>query len=168
MTLHRVLVGVGSNINREYHTREAYWQLRRFYSVISVSQVYDCPAQGFEGVNFYNWAVCLETEQSLQAVHQKFKSLEAKYGRKDWHKKHCSRTMDLDLLCFNQQICKEPVLLPRPEILDRAFVLKPLADIVPHQRHPVAGQTYLQLWQQFEQGAQPIQPVAFEWSSLPA
>lgn len=168
MSRHKVFIGVGSNIEREFHTRKAYRLLHQYFATVVVSPVYECPALGFEGPGFYNWVARVETRLSLSAIHQLFKQLEAEHGRKDWYKKNCSRTMDLDLLCYDQQVTSHPVVLPRAEILERAFVLKPLADIAPNEVHPVTGKTYLQLWQAFDQASQPIQPVAFKWSSSSA
>ncbi|MDC8829982.1 2-amino-4-hydroxy-6-hydroxymethyldihydropteridine diphosphokinase [Alteromonas gilva] len=165
MSQHQVFVGVGSNIEREFHTRTAYQLLHQHFNNVVVSPVYECPALGFEGPGFYNWVAKFSTSMDIAAIYQLFKQLEAEYGRKDWYKKHCSRTMDLDLLCFDQVICQHPVVLPRAEILERAFVLKPLVDIAPNQIHPETGCTYQQLWQAFDQASQPIKPVVFEWSS---
>ncbi|GGF69009.1 2-amino-4-hydroxy-6-hydroxymethyldihydropteridine diphosphokinase [Alteromonas lipolytica] len=161
----QVFIGVGSNIDREFHTREAYRLLHQQFNNVVVSSVYECPAVGFEGPGFYNWVARVDTTLSLSAIHQLFKQLEAEYGRKDWHKQNCSRTMDLDLLCFDQCICESPVALPRPEILKRAFVLRPLAEIAPDVCHPVAGKTFLQLWQAFDQSKQLTTPIDFNWSS---
>lgn len=168
MTLHRVLIGIGSNIEREYHTRQAYHVLNQHFHNVKVSSVYDCPAVGFEGPGFYNWVASVETSLNLEETYQLFKQIEAEFGRKNWHKTPCSRTMDLDLLCFDNQVCQSPVVLPRPEILARAFVLRPLAELVPEELHPVTGETYEAHWQQFDRTSQPIKPIAFEWSSTQA
>ena len=165
VSLHQVFIGIGSNIEREFHTREAYRLLHQYFDNVLVSPVYDCPAEGFDGPGFYNWVARVDTSLSLEAIYQLFKQLEAEYGRKDWYKKHCSRTMDLDLLCFDQMVCDAPVTLPRAEILQRAFVLRPLADIAPDMRHPVVGKTFSQLWQAFDHSKQPTTPIDFTWSS---
>lgn len=168
MTVHRVLIGVGSNIEREYHTRQAYQLLNQHFTNVRASSVYDCPAVGFDGPGFYNWVASVETTLNLLETYHLFKQIEAQFGRKNWHKTPCSRTMDLDLLCFDDQVCNTPVVLPRPEMLERAFVLRPLAEMIPEERHPLTGHTYESHWQQFDQASQPIQPIAFEWSSSQA
>ena len=61
MSLHQVFIGIGSNIEREFHTREAYRVLHQYFDNVVVSPVYDCPAEGFDGPGFYNWValVCI-------------------------------------------------------------------------------------------------------------
>lgn len=168
MNQHQLLIGIGSNIDPEFHTREAYRLLHEHFSDVKVSPVYECPAQGFEGPAFYNWVAKVSTNQTLTEIYQLFKQLEEQYGRKDWHKEVCSRTMDLDILCFDNLVCHTPLVLPRPEILKRAFVLKPLADMVPDDIHPVLRKTYIHLWQQFDQTSQPIRSIDFKWSETKA
>jgi 2-amino-4-hydroxy-6-hydroxymethyldihydropteridine diphosphokinase len=55
------------------------------------------------------------------------------------------------------------VLLPRPEILDNAFVLLPLFDIVPQYVHPVTNKSYKTLWQEYAQENQKLWRVDFKW-----
>ena len=75
VSLHRVYIGIGSNIEREFHTREAYRVLQQYFDEVVVSPVYDCPAQGFDGPGFYNWVARVDTSLSLQAIYQLFKQL---------------------------------------------------------------------------------------------
>ena len=67
-----------------------------------------------------------------------------------------SRTM----LMYDQLVLDEDHLkLPRPEILDYAFVLRPLAEIAGDLRHPLAGCSLAALWNAFDAAAQPMWPV---------
>jgi 2-amino-4-hydroxy-6-hydroxymethyldihydropteridine diphosphokinase len=69
--------------------------------------------------------------------------------------------MDLDILLYDDLICDEPQLkLPRPDLLKRAYMLGPLADLAPQLRHPTAGATIGELWQRFDQAAHPLFPIA--------
>ena len=59
--------------------------------------------------------------------------------------------------------CYGPVTLPRDEISHNAFVLRPLAELAPEERHPVLGQTYRALWEAYDKASQQVFPVAFRW-----
>ncbi len=60
------------------------------------------------------------------------------------------RTVDLDVLLFGDRIVDEPGLaIPHPRLLDRAFVLEPLAEIAPRRRHPVTGKTLAEHWNEW-------------------
>lgn len=50
--------------------------------------------------------------------------------------KFCARTLDLDLLTYDSKVTTQPIVLPREEICYNAFVLWPLAELVPNERHP--------------------------------
>lgn len=57
------------------------------------------------------------------------------------------RTIDLDILTYDSLIMDDGrIQLPHPRLCERAFVLEPLAEIAPHERHPVTGKTFLEHW----------------------
>ena len=71
------------------------------------------------------------------------------------------RILDLDLLLYGDLRIEEPGLsLLRGEILEYAFVLKPLADLAGESRHPVLGETYRALWERFDGDRDGLWPVA--------
>jgi len=74
-------------------------------------------------------------------------AIERVHGRRRGLERFAPRTLDLDLLLFGDRV--EEGRLPRPEILQYAFVLRPLADIAPEDRHPVIGKTFRELWVDF-------------------
>ena len=93
----------------------------------------------------------------------RFKQLEADNGRRRDVPKFSGRTLDLDILTYGDQVGQvDGVELPRGEILKNAFVLKPLADIAPEDRHPVIGKTFSQLWQSYNRD-QKLWPIDFAW-----
>ncbi len=68
--------------------------------------------------------------------------------------------MDLDILLYDALICDEPRLkLPRPDLLKRAFMLGPLAELAPDLIHPTAGVTIGELWSRFDAAAHPMRKV---------
>ncbi len=90
---------------------------------------------------FVNGVVQVATQlgpaELLALLHQ----IEADFGRLR-HAPNAARTLDLDLLAYDELIQKDHApILPHPRLHERAFVLLPLADIAPAWRHPVAGVT---------------------------
>jgi 2-amino-4-hydroxy-6-hydroxymethyldihydropteridine diphosphokinase len=74
--------------------------------------------------------------------------------------------MDLDVLLFGNQIGVTPqVTLPRPDLLKRAFMLGPLAEIAPRLQHPVSGLTMAELWAQFDRDAHPLLRIELDLAS---
>ena len=63
--------------------------------------------------------------------------------------RYSSRTLDLDLLLFGDEV-NEKYHVPRSDITEFGFVLKPLSDIAPDLKHPVTGHTMTQLWNKFD------------------
>jgi 2-amino-4-hydroxy-6-hydroxymethyldihydropteridine diphosphokinase len=119
---------------------------------------------GFEGDNFLNLVAGLDTDQEVHDVNRQLHAIEDAHGRQRNGPRFSPRTLDLDLLLYDDLILSEDKLqLPRDEITHNAFVLRPLADIAPDLRHPVTGQTMAELWQAFDQTSQRLWPIPFEW-----
>jgi 2-amino-4-hydroxy-6-hydroxymethyldihydropteridine diphosphokinase len=71
--------------------------------------------------------------------------------------------MDLDVLLYGDAVGEFGRLkLPRPSLLDWGFMLGPMAEIAPDLLHPVALRTMAALWQDFDQGGNPLLPVALD------
>ena len=161
---HHILISVGSNIRRKYHTRAAHLALQTHFSQIRCSTVYKCKPIGFKGKSFLNWVVSAHTHLSVAKVIKTLKQIEAQYGRVRGEVKYGPRTLDLDLLTYDNVVTQSPVELPRDEIMHHAFVLKPLCDLVPNDVHPLHQKTYKELWQSFDEPSQKIKPIEFAWS----
>ena len=68
--------------------------------------------------------------------------------------------MDLDVLLYGDLVCQQPHLkLPRPDLLKRAYMLGPLAELAPDLLHPTERQTIGELWQRFDRAAHPMVQV---------
>ena len=164
MAQHVILISIGSNIERERYTRQSVVALKQHFSNVTVSSVYESEAVGFNGNPFYNLVARAETEMSVDDVCNVLKKIEKENGRVHSAKKFCARTLDLDLLTFDDRVINEPVVLPRDEITFNAFVLWPLAELVPNDIHPVTKQSYAQMWQAFDKQKQQLWPIDFTWS----
>lgn len=158
----RVYLSVGSNIERERNVRSGLEALRARFGALIVSSIYESKAFGFAGDNFYNLAVGFDTDEDVATIVRALQEIEERHGRDRSGPRFSSRTLDLDLLTYGNLVTRASSLtLPRPEILKRAFVLAPLAEIAHHDRHPVTGQTYAELWQAMDKTGQELWPVHF-------
>lgn len=157
-----VFVGVGSNIEPFAHIPQALKLLEQRFGPLRLSQTYRCPAVGFDGDPFVNLVVGFETTQPPLAVTLALRDIEQHCGRKR-NEKMRSRTLDLDLLLHDNSVVEHDGLhLPRRDILEYAFVLKPLAAMIPDAIHPVAGRSYADLWADFDASEQPLTPVSLK------
>jgi len=157
----RVYVSIGSNVDREHNIPGGLQALYRRFGPLAVSTVYECPAVGFEGEDFYNLVVGFDSEEPIADVHAALHEIEDRYGRDRSKPKFSPRTLDLDLLLYGDRIWREGrLVLPRPEIDRVAFVLGPLAELAGDRLHPVHDVPFTALWARFDGiGAGEIIPV---------
>ena len=143
----RAYLSLGSNLEPEKHLRAALAELRTRFGDIVVSPVYQCTAVGFDGPDFLNLAVAIDTDLSPQALNDWLHALEDRHGRRRDVARFSSRTLDVDIVLYDDLVMRGEghLALPRPE-LKHAFVLKPLADIAPEAVHPLAHKTLARLW----------------------
>lgn len=146
-----VFVAVGSNIEPHRNLRRALDGMRACFGPLQVSPAYRNRAVGFEGDDFVNLVVGFDTDQSVDSVRTQLQAVEADCGRPREAPKWAPRSMDLDLLLFGDLVIEQPTLtLPRPDLVRRAYMLKPLADLVPDLVHPTLHKTIAQLWREFD------------------
>ncbi|HEX7916247.1 2-amino-4-hydroxy-6-hydroxymethyldihydropteridine diphosphokinase [Rudaea sp.] len=143
----RAYLSLGSNLEPEKHLRAALAELRARFGDITVSPVYRCRAVGFDGPDFLNLAVAIDTDLAPAIVNDWLHALEDRHGRRRDVPRFSSRTLDVDIVLYDDLVMtgEGHLELPRPE-LKHAFVLKPLADIAPAAMHPVLHKTLAQLW----------------------
>jgi 2-amino-4-hydroxy-6-hydroxymethyldihydropteridine diphosphokinase len=152
-----VYLGLGSNIDAEKNLRLAVGELRRLYGELTLSPVYKSAPVGFQGPDFLNLVVALETDAAPMEVIDQIERIHGLAGRSRGPDKFSSRPLDIDLLLHGDMIEPAPPLrLPRRDILDYGFVLRPLADIAQDLLHPVSGRTIAEHWREFDVDSQPL------------
>lgn len=158
----RAYVGIGSNIEREANIRGAVQALRQRFDALTLSRVYESRPIGFEGADFYNLVAGFETSLPIEQLLGELRGIEQNHGRKRTGKRFAARTLDLDLLLYNGMVRHDnEVDVPRAEILEYAFILRPLAEIAPTQTHPENGKSFSELWKRFSDRKQKLRPVEF-------
>jgi len=160
----RVYISIGSNIEPARHVRLAVAALHEYYGELAISSVYESVAVGFDGDNFYNLVVGLDTDQDVNTVNRTLHEIEDRYGRDRSGPRFSARAIDLDLLMYDELVLQQDKLvLPREEILQNAFVLWPLAEIAPELCHPLERENMASLWDRFDKSKQRLTPISFEW-----
>lgn len=146
-----VFVSIGSNEDREMHISAGLKAMRDLFGNVQLSPIYETPAVGFEGDPFLNFVAAFETELTVGDLSIALKKIEAENGRNHKAAKFSSRTLDIDILTYDSLVGEfDGVVLPRDEILKYAFVLGPLADLVPNYNHPEIKKSYRELWSDFQ------------------
>jgi len=160
----RVYLGVGSNIERERYMVAGLDSLEGLFGEMTLSSVYDSAAIGFQGQPFLNMVVGVDTPLGVGELAQTLRHIEVEYGRPANATRFSARQLDIDILLYDELAgVVEGVELPRGEILENAFVLCPLAELVPDDLHPLVGQSYGDLWRQYDKGSQSLARVNFQW-----
>lgn len=155
-----VYLGLGSNILPEKHLGLAVRELRKRYGELDISSVYRSAAVGFKGDDFLNLVVRLGSEDAPADICEEIERLHNLSGRVRGDKKWAARPLDIDLLLYNDLIMDEPpVRVPRNDVLEYSFVLRPMAELAPDLVHPVTGKTMLRHWQEYDSDSHPLEPV---------
>lgn len=140
-------LGLGSNVNAETHIRAGIAALEDTFGDVSLSPAYASTSVGFEGDDFINLVARVETDMHPLDLRQFLRNLEDRYGRQRDVPKFSDRSLDIDILFYDDLILLSPLLeIPRAEILKFAHVLKPLADLEPDLMHPSERRSIAEIW----------------------
>lgn len=145
-----ILIGLGSNLTTAWlkSSQEVLEEAiktieKNNIKVVGRSSWYrSAPVPPSEQPWFVNGVAQVETSLLPQELLAALHAVEAEFGRVRTLR-NASRTLDLDLLAYGDQVVDDPggLQLPHPRLAERAFVLRPLAELVPGWRHPVSGLT---------------------------
>lgn len=152
-----VYLGLGSNVDPEENLRLGINELRRRYGDLVISRTYQNAAVGFEGDDFWNLVVSLESDDGPASIHDEIEVIHGLAGRQRGADRYSSRPLDIDLLLYGNLVVDEPPLrLPRPDVLAYGFVLRPLAELAPDLKHPETGRTLADHWQECDTAGHPM------------
>jgi 2-amino-4-hydroxy-6-hydroxymethyldihydropteridine diphosphokinase len=145
--MRNVYLGLGSNLgDRDANLRAAIGKLAEFMHVKRVSSVYETDPLLVEDQPFFHNLACAgKTTLDPFSLLRALKRIERDLGRAPGPR-YGPRVIDIDILLFDDLVLTTPELtIPHPGMLERAFVLIPLAEIAPSQRHPIAWRTIAEL-----------------------
>ena len=133
--------------------REAIRRLESTGKLRSLSSIYETePVEFTDQPQFLNCAVALETSSTPEQLMLQLLTVEKAMGRQRIQKKG-PRTIDLDILLFEDEVIATPVLtIPHPAMQYRRFVLEPLAEVAPDAMHPVLRKTVRELLEELPSG----------------
>lgn len=146
--LFTAVLGLGSNLgDRVRNLERALDHLRHGVRLERLSSIYETEPVGDREQPWFLNMVCIgatlmKPDALLAYIHR----VEDTLGRERGAKRSGPRTVDIDILAHDDLVIDAPELkIPHPRLIERAFVLEPLAEIAPEWRHPVEGKTAAEL-----------------------
>jgi 2-amino-4-hydroxy-6-hydroxymethyldihydropteridine diphosphokinase len=157
----RVFLALGSNIGkRQAALRAALERLKgipgtHVTAIASFRETKPVDCEPTAG-KFINSVAELTTDLGAAELYAHLSRIERELGRdRSQQVRHSSRTIDLDLLLFGDEVVMSPELvIPHPRMHLRLFVLEPLVEIAPDVRHPILGKTARQMLAELEASLQ--------------
>jgi len=144
-------ISIGSNIDKDKNILASLEALEHQFGELTISSIYESEPVGFTGDTFYNLIVGFNSELTVKEVAKQLRQIELDNGRTRDSQKFSARTLDLDLILYDDLILNDGrIQIPRDEIERYAFVLEPLAEIAPTLKHPVSHLSYAELWEKFD------------------
>ena len=144
-----IIILLGSNLgDRLANLKQAIASIASFSTILQQSNIYQTAAWGnTDQADFLNQAIEIQTHQTAENLMQALLAIESQMGRVRLQKWE-PRIIDLDIIFYESAIHNSDFIqIPHPEMQKRAFVLKPLLDIIPNFEHPILNQTITQLWE---------------------
>ena len=138
-------LSLGSNQGRKLNNLQgAIYEIAKSIGPIhKISSVYKTDSWGFKGDDFYNICIAVSTYLPPEELLRNILNIETKLGRKrEQNNKYTNRKIDIDILLFDDEIVfSKNIIIPHPRMLERKFVLVPLAEIAGNTLHPIEKKT---------------------------
>jgi 2-amino-4-hydroxy-6-hydroxymethyldihydropteridine diphosphokinase len=138
----------GNRGNRIKNLNKAVDRIRlEIGNIIRISSVYETEPYGFtDEMRFLNLCLLVESDLSPRRILNITSGIETSLGRIRKSVKYESRTLDIDILFYDDLILNDPrLIIPHPELHKRNFALIPMAEIDPQFIHPVFGKSIIRL-----------------------
>ncbi len=133
--MYQVYLSLGSNIEPERNLHKALDLLREHGDILKVSNAWESEAVGSDGPNFLNACVLFLMPLSQEELKEKIvHPIESKLRRKRTADKYAPRTIDIDIVIFDNQLVND-------KFWKQAFVVLPLAEIYPEYRNPLTQES---------------------------
>ena len=156
----RAFVSLGTNLgNRQEHLNMALDSLSSLGNIENTSSLVESPAWGYEDPRSYlNSVAELKTNLEAEKLMSALLRIEQEGGRERHSSENYeARTIDLDILFFNQEIISQrKLIIPHPRLHLRKFVLVPLSEIAPDFIHPIFNSTIKDLLERCKDQSQVI------------
>ena len=144
-----IIILLGSNLgNRLANLKQAIASIASFSTILQQSNIYQTAAWGnTDQADFLNQAIEIQTQHTAENLMHALLAIESQMGRVRLQKWE-PRIIDLDIIFYESAIhTTDFIQIPHPEMQNRAFVLKPLLDLIPNFEHPILKQNITQLWE---------------------
>jgi len=163
---HRAAIALGSNLGDSQTIISGALQALRDHPGIKLeaySRCYQTPAVGPPQPDYLNACAVLRTHLTPRALLHCLLDIEARFGR-ERRERWGPRTLDLDLLLFDNDVVEEPgLMIPHPRMTERAFVLVPLCDVASDWMHPTTDQAIAQLAEQVDRSGISVVHSTTSW-----
>lgn len=145
----RYFLSAGSNIDPQKYIPLSIETLKKNFSVVKISTVYETSPVGPATGKFWNYAAEIDFSGNRELLSEKIREVESRLGRKrDPQNKFAPRCIDLDIL-------------PQPDYQKQAFIMVPLAEIAPEEKDPETGRTFGELAENFGEEKKSYKKTAY-------